>query len=346
MSETNTAVAEAPKVEKVELSPAEKNLQNRVRAFQPAWQGVSTNVAKDSKTALEAIASIGLNYEVKMKPAFVWQDRPGGKTLNIPNKMATFRADTGAPIGIVGPRYRIVQNKDAFGFFDSIIESGEAKYTMGGLIDGGSRLWLQAKLPSKMIIKGDELEKYIVLLNSHDGSTPLRMFTTTIRISCQNAIMGLLRGASDAIAIRHSGNVVNKVALAREVLINANKYYGQFEKVLQQLADRVLTPEELKRYMNLVVFDNELKEKDSPALKNKRDAMLTLFERGMGNDQKKIRHTAWTALNAVTEYVDHRANVKGEKENPSARLDNIWFGSGAAYKRHAFDSIIKIAGLN
>ena len=165
MNETNTAVVEAPKVEKVELSPAEKNLQNRVRAFSPAWAGVSKDVAKDSKTALEAIASIGLNYDVKMKNALVWQDRPGGKSLQVPNKMATFRTDNGNPIGIVGPRYRIVQNKDAFGFFDSIIESGEAKYTMGGVIDGGSRIWLQAKLPSKMVIKGDELEKYIDLLN-------------------------------------------------------------------------------------------------------------------------------------------------------------------------------------
>lgn len=341
-TETKTEVKEA----KVEVTPQEKNFQNRVRPFQPAWQGVSTNVEKDAKTAAEAIAAIGLEYEVKMKPAFVWQDRAGGKSLQIPNKMATFRADTGAPIGIVGPRYRIVQNKDAFGFFDSIVESGEAKYTMGGVIDGGSRIWLQARLPNKIVIKGDELEKYIVLMNSHDGSAPLRMFTTTIRISCQNALMGLLKGASDAIAIRHSGNVVNKVALAREVLISANKYYGQFEQTLKRLADRQLTEEELKRYFNLVVFNNELKEKDSSALKNKRDAMLTLFERGMGNDQKKIRHTAWTALNAVTEYVDHRTHVKGEKENPSARLDNIWFGSGAAYKRHAFESILKITNLN
>lgn len=40
--------------------------------------------------------------------------------------------------------------------------------------------------------------------------------------------------------------------------------------------------------------------------------MLRLFEAGIGHDIPEIRHTTWTALNAVTEYTDHYRSTRGK----------------------------------
>jgi len=38
----------------------------------------------------------------------------------VPGHFATCRADSGKPLGVVGPGYQIIRNRDAFTFFDSM----------------------------------------------------------------------------------------------------------------------------------------------------------------------------------------------------------------------------------
>lgn len=329
-----------------EVKPEVKETKNRIeKIVAPTWREMSTKIEHSSK-AQEAMKEAGLDYEVGSKGLFVWADRAGGKSLPIGEKVATYRKDTGEPLGVVGESYKIIQNKDAFSFFDTIIENRQADYTSAGTFDGGRRVFLQAKLPKDIIIKGDVVEKYLLIVNSHNGSTPLKMLWTPIRVVCQNTLAMAMRGGESEFVIRHSGNVVNKISLANESLLNAMKYFNHFELVATSLADRMMTEAEVKKYFNLVAFKNEGKETDSTQLKNKRDLLFTLFERGKGQEQKAIRHTAWAAYNAVTEYVDHHHTVKNSKDNPNKRLENIWLGSGALAKREAFDDIIKVTGLN
>ena len=58
-----------------------------------------------------------------------------------------------------------------------------------------------------------------------------------------------------------------------------------------------------------------------------------------------IRHTTWTALNAVTEFVDHYRSTRGKTsmERASNRLDSAWFGSGAQLKERAWDLAMLMA---
>ena len=73
--------------------------------------------------------------------------------------------------------------------------------------------------------------------------------------------------------------------------------------------------------------------------------MLRLFEQGIGHDMPEIRHTTWTALNAVTEYVDHYRSTRGKSatDRASNRLESAWFGSGARLKERAWDLALKMA---
>jgi hypothetical protein len=56
-----------------------------------------------------------------------------------------------------------------------------------------------------------------------------------------------------------------------------------------------------------------------------------------------VKGTMWAAYNAITYLEDYR--VKKE-EQPTARLDRVWFGDGADIKLHALLKARELIGLN
>jgi len=78
---------------------------------------------------------------------------------------------------------------------------------------------------------------------------------------------------------------------------------------------------------------------------NVRAELFRLFEGGIGQDIPGIRRSAWAALHAVTEYVDHFRPTKGgsDIERTSRRLQSQWFGSGAKLKQRAWELALDMA---
>jgi phage/plasmid-like protein (TIGR03299 family) len=314
---------------------------------EPAWHGIGT-VLQNPATALEAIQAAKLDYEVVKSetPSFI--RTPEGVEVEMPGEFGVYRKDTNQGFKCVGNRYNIVQNVEAFDFFDSVVGEGQAIYHTAGALGRGEKIWILAKLPNDLVVKGvDVVEKYLTLVNTHDGSTCLQMFFSPVRVVCQNTLSAALSQKSEnQIKIRHSGDVKSKVKAAQEALKIAVKYYGDFEQIVGALADRALTKEEVERYFNVILFDNAEGDIERKKLNKQRDELLNLFENGIGQKMPEIRHTAWAAYNAVTEYIDHHKTYKKEAEQPTKRLSEIWFGSGADLRAKAFSSIVSLAELN
>ena len=93
-------------------------------------------------------------------------------------------------LGIVGPRFAVLQNKDAFGWFQPFLDAKEAALHTAGSLRGGSRIWVLAKLNRDplVIAAGDEVEKFILLSHGHDGRLAVRGGFTPIRVVCQNTL--------------------------------------------------------------------------------------------------------------------------------------------------------------
>jgi hypothetical protein len=96
---------------------------------------------------------------------------------------------------VVGTKYTPVQNKDAFAFFDEVVGNGQAKYTTAGSLRKGKKIWIQAEVGKSFHIAGsdDEVKKYVLLHNSHDGSSTLNMLLTPVRTVCQNTLSMAIR---------------------------------------------------------------------------------------------------------------------------------------------------------
>jgi len=298
------------------------------------WHNLGTEL-NEPATAKEAIQAASLDYEV------VKEDIRTQSGIKILEKVATVRQDTNQYLNVVGRDYQIIQNVEAFDFFDHVVGQGKAIYHTAGALGKGERVWILAKLPNDIVVANkDNVEKYLLLTNSHDGRTALRMFFTPVRVVCQNTlVMALGNHSEEGVVIRHTGSIKDKLEEATRLLGISQKFYSDLEKQFQLLTDRTLNTSELRHYYNLVVYGNavvgrEETTKSTPIMENRITKMTELFETGKGNNVEGVRGTLWVAMNSVTEYVDH---FRSHVDTDDSKLKNVWFGAGARLKQRAFD---------
>ena len=119
------------------------------------------------------------------------------------NAFCTYRDDNHTPLGYVKQRYTIVQNTAAFKFLIMLFGENSAIWQTAGCFGNGERIFVSAKLPQNILVKGDPVENYLVFVNSHDGSSGVRILFTPIRVICQNTLTAALRTSTNSISIRH-----------------------------------------------------------------------------------------------------------------------------------------------
>jgi len=300
------------------------------KAIEKGWHDVGQRVNEEVR-ATDAIKLARLDYEVEKRAI---QTVDG---TSIADKFATVRKDTNEVLGVVGNRYEIIQNKKAFEFFDVLVGEGQAIYHSAGALGKGERMWLLTKLPEIMRIGNeDTVEKYLCLTNSHDGSNALQIYFTPIRVVCQNTLNVSLKNKGGAsISIRHTQNYRSKLGEARRVLNIVVDYYKQFETIANQLKDVKLNKTQTNVYFD-TLLDLKSNDEDSTRKKNIKHDLIGLYENGMGSDIKDVRHSLWSAYNAIAEYSDHYKTIRNNK-----RIESILFGSGACLKNKAWNQAVK-----
>lgn len=309
------------------------NENKRVFTVGQSWHGLG-KIVETEQTATEAIKLSQLDYKVEAENIYL-------KDAITLEQKAIVRQDTREVLGIATDKYKIVQNTEAFSFFDSVVGEGQAIYHSAGALGNGFRIWLLAKLPNDIIInKDDTVQKYLCLTNSHDGKSSLRMYFTPVRVVCQNTLNLSMADAKNGISLRHSGNIKNKIEEARKILGISINYYDQFENIIKKFETFEMQKESLNNYFDKILSINDEKE-TSTRKENQKNNLLCLFEKGKGN-QTGNKHSLWKAYNSVTEYVDHYRTVKNLEEDASNKISSIWFGSGAKMKEKAYNEALAL----
>lgn len=314
------------------------NEDSRVFTVGKSWHGLGT-VVETEQTAEKAIELAKLDYSVKKVDMYY-----GENHAKVDEKKAIIREDTSQLLGITTDKYKIVQNRNAFSFFDTVVGEGQAIYHSAGALGKGQRIWILAKLPNDIIVNGDDVvEKYLCLTNSHDGKSSLRMYFTPVRVVCQNTLNMSMSDAKNGISIRHSGNIKNKIEESRKILGLSINYYNQFEQMIKKFDTIDMQKESLNAYFDNILDINDEKE-PSTRKENQKHDLLCLFEHGKGQKLGN-KHSLWKAYNAVTEYVDHKRTVKNLEKDNTNKLQSIWFGSGAKMKEKAYKEAVVLSNV-
>lgn len=291
----------------------------------------------DALTAAEAIRMIDADFDVIGLPLFA-HGGPAGP-IACPSHVLNVRGDDFRPLGVVSPNYKVIQNRSAFAFLDEVAAEGEIRYHTAGLLGDGERIWLLGKLKNDIRVRNtdDIVHPFLLLFNSHDGSSALRCLWCSIRVVCANTVSAALRaGEGTGITIRHTGEIGAKIDEARRTLGLATKYFKAFGEGADLLAGHTPTKAQLDAYFRTLYPDPE---KGDPAkAKATRMTLWGLFEQGMGQDMPGIKGTSWAALQSVTEMVDHHTG-----NDMRRRLESSWWGEGQKVKIRAFDEAIKMA---
>jgi phage/plasmid-like protein (TIGR03299 family) len=292
------------------------------------WHKLGT-VVDGLLTAKEALEAAGMDWTVQEQPVYA-----GEKRVKIPDHKALVRSDNGRALSVMRSTYQPIQNEEAFEFFDEVVGKGQAIYDTAGALKDGRKVWIMAKLPGHLFIDGDDkIDRNILLVNSHDGSTALRLQQVATRVVCQNTLTAALAGAQNQISIFHCGDYKSRIQEAQRVLRLTTAYFDRLGDVIKMLAKENFSGTEMRGFSE-TLFPIDDGEK-APSREKARAEVCTLFVHGTGCRGR----SKWDALNAVTEYVDHRREYKRDgKPDAEARFSNIMFAgrTGANLKEQAF----------
>ena len=305
------------------------------------WHKLGTRLERPA-TASEAITAAGLDYNVELKELATSDGLP------VPQRKAVVRGDTDQVLGVVGNSYVPIQNVQCFSFLDAVVTEGRIEYHTAGALGKGERIWLLAKLPGHIRVKGsdDITEKFLVLSNSHNGTSALRVYFSPIRVVCANTLaMAERKSRGEGVSIMHKGDLGAKVREAQTMLGLAARFYDDVQVKADRLASYYPTHTQLRCYFESLYPDPTEGNKTRAA--NVRTELFRLFEEGKGQNIPTIRHSAWAAFNAVTEYVDHHrpTRARNDADRASRRLTSAWFGGGAQLKARAWDLALDLIAV-
>jgi len=295
------------------------------------WHGLGKEIPEGKRlTVNEAIAASGLNWEVDLRPVFA-EGRHKEK-LEICDQYAVCRQGDNKVLGIVGPDYVPLQNKDAFEWFQPFLDSGNATIETAGSIKKGKQVWVLAKIRSGEMTVGDndEIANYILLSNSHDGSISVKVGFTPIRVVCNNTLcMAHESKASKLLRVRHTGRLLENLESIREIMDLANREFYATVEQYRMLIKRKIHRGDLERYVKIIFSlpDNTGKE----LVPN----VVHLFDHGRGSDM--AGRTYWGAYNAVNEYLNY---FRGRTQDNT--LGSLWFGDSARINKRALDVAIEM----
>lgn len=336
------------------------NFNNRTLKYsffsvkEKAWHNLG-QIVEEYPTSEEAIKFAGLDYEVEKSPLFtkgagIIENTNGiemiDSELEVPNYFANIRTDNNTVLGVVGKDYHIVQNREAFSFFDSIVGGGDGiLYETAGALGNGERIFITAKLPDYIRVgnRDDITEKYIFLTTSHDGSGSITAAFTPVRIVCQNTLNASLKNMSNVVRIRHTAGAKQRLDDAHKVMGLANKLSNELESTFNHWAKIKVGDDEMKKLIQLALCPN--KETLNHLQKGNFDDLSTLFKNtvddafayAMISESQQMETTKGTlfgAYNAVTGYFQ---NVRNYRDN-EAKLQSIVLGGTAQLRsQKAFD---------
>lgn len=280
----------------------------------------------------------GLGWNVTRLGLFHETSNSHGILRKVKDRQALVRDDTGDCLGIVAPRYQIIQNRELFSFVDTLVDERQASFVGAGELKGGQGIYAIAKLPYQIEARRGDLTDVELLLRAyHDGKHSASVTLITTRLVCTNQLAG---ANFPTFTVKHQGDTASKIRQAETVLGYGRDFAADYQRQVDALVSHQLRGEIARAYVEEVFPEPEEPESgEGKVLRNyelalaRRDntvgKVLELINSGTGNDGSSL----WDAFNGVSEYVQYHQPRRRAKSNPLWHLT----GQGGSTISRAWD---------
>jgi phage/plasmid-like protein (TIGR03299 family) len=261
--------------------------------------------------------------------------QPEGRVMTIDDKRVLHRSDTGADLGIVSDKYKIVQPAEIIGFFDNLLRGIGLEISTMMSLGGGKRYLVCAKIGEQAVLDNRDLVRgYLSLITSADGSLATVAKHTSTRIVCANTLaMALSEKHKDGtVSISHRSKF--DIAKIQDKLGVAPKTFTAFMDQMRHLGETRLSGD-MAETMTEKLLGEAANDKSTPGI------LERFMGKGLGSDLDGVRGTVWGWLNAVTEYADHAMGTAATTD--VNRFNNTMFGRGDELKNKARDMALDYA---
>ena len=299
-----------------------------------AW--VRGGTAVEATSAASAATQAGLNWTVRTgelqavsTPLTIDEHGVTPATyIDVPKKQAIVREDNNTVIGIVGTKYKMVQNMEVFNALDTLVDSGDARYTAAGEFNGGSNIWMLLELPQGIEVANDPHTAFLLVKTSHDGSSSVVIKPVIERLFCANQVNGLISNSGKkyneyTYRMTHTTNQELSVKDIRNITNLTYTAIADYELVANNLLRKPMTREQTVNFFKRVwplpttVEDKPYdmltrgERKQQTIAKDARAKAWTIYSES--ETQENIRGTAFGAWHAVVEHADHYATGGAER---------------------------------
>lgn len=279
----------------------------------------------------------GMNFDVEMRPTFT--ETGDGDRVDLGGFVA-MRTDTNTPLGRGGlsKGFHPIQNRDAFRVISELSGVTELEMKYAGMWGNGAGIYAQISLGDFTVGNqnlGDNVGKYLTVVNSHDGSKGMQILITPYRYWCKNQISASLANAKDneKISIRHTASANHKLEELIQTVRIADGAFERTQEIYAKLADQKVNHEYAKEVLEqLFPAPQQDKGRAKTIWENKVQGVWSRYQYADGG--RIERDTAWNLYNAVQGTMQH------DSKNTADKQKSVLMGSIAKQSANALSIVM------
>ena len=313
-------------------------IETMAYAGQVPWHGLGNKV-EENISLDEFQKEAGMDWTVSKRPVKYCEEGSVDYMRTFPKRFVIARDTDDKPYSVVSDRYKPVQPKEIFEFFNDLLSMHNMKMHTAGSLSDGARIWCLAQTGDVHKVLGqDRVDGYLLLSTSYDLTLSTLAQFTSVRVVCNNTLQQALGSSAGRVSIPHikefsAADIKDQLGIGREQWV-------AFTGVLDLLAKTKLDSAKAGEVMSKVFkLPDDMEKRVLDPNRLHADNVVQMFKEQSFIGADLAGETAWGLMNSLTEYVDFRKKAR----NQGSRLNSSWFGDNAQLKVRALDELQMLA---
>lgn len=284
-------------------------------------------VLNEAPSLADALVLAGADFEVGTRPVYIRE--ADGSFSQSTTGQAIVRLDRMTTLGeavfkLVGDDYVPLQNRDAFGVLEPLLDKGVAHLETGGTLRDGRDCWMMVRFdiddPVVREVFADEVIPFGLITTNHSGDARALVMQTPTRVVCANTLGMAMTGwqqRGDVIKVSHRGDArVRLIDAATTLFGGIVERYKTIAETYRDLKNTIISVEQFTSSVldvaaplpekAFTLRGNHLTgrgyEAAFEAAEARRDRISYMWHNGAGHSAD---NSAWEAYNGAVEVIDH-----------------------------------------